>query len=132
MTLKYGRGVSLDPRRRKDPFVVRMKCFLTGKFLVIGYYSDLEEARVVSDKALIRRYLTYGVPTRKLNYDESRRAYIEEVTKELLELVAQPRTREMLPMWFLMSPNYVVEETVDDELNNVLFTDEDLDEIIAM
>lgn len=96
---------------------------------MVGYYSNVDEARVASDKAHIKRYLQFGVYAKRLNNENMRGEYMKEMQQELTSI--QAATREMVPMWFLMRDEATVEDntTVDDN-NEFEFTHEEIMEIL--
>jgi hypothetical protein len=129
MAPKHGYGVSHDPRRIKTPFVARIKCSVTEKSKVVGCYSTAEEAQIASDKAFIKRYLQFGVHVKRLNNENMRGEYMEEIKQELLSM--QPVPRQMVPKWFLTQAddnNEVCSCTVEGD--DIEFTHKEMMEIL--
>lgn len=135
MQPKHGHGISYDPRLEKKgkPFVVRLRD-LNERFVVIGYYSTVDEAKTSADRALIKRFLMHGTRARKLNHEDMRESYIREIKHELLSMNPTPRCKR--PLWFLFNEDEVEEtqavtEESQDVVNEMVLTEEDIDTLFT-
>lgn len=73
----HGVGVNLDSRNLR-PYAVRVKDPVSQTNKLIGMFDTKEEAQACADKALMTRFVKYGVHTR-LNREDIRYSLLEEV-----------------------------------------------------